>query len=268
MGMLPTDLAATIARAGVDPTAEPRPLQDALKSAIADRRGYVAWDVDHVDHVGWVVDLLAPASGQDRERFHGRTLEEALAWCLVWLMAEELSGGTFGACSPRPSPAATPTPAGPHLLLERRPRRRLPCRGRRHRPPQPDQPLARAQPDDQLLVAAGAVENRHHPPPTGVGGSGRPTTCSSAAPGIQPAKRGSDRWWARIRSAALAVATVASATVGARATTAGLQGVRALPLRRSLPVGASVLRAGPDPTISPVAGQCAAPPPNPPPAPH
>jgi len=88
--VIPADLAATIARAGVDPTAEPRPLQDALKSAIADRRGYAAWDVDHA---GWVVELLAP----ERERFHGRTLEEALAWCLVWLMAEELSGGTFGA---------------------------------------------------------------------------------------------------------------------------------------------------------------------------
>ena len=42
---------------------------------------------------GRVVGPLAP----DRERFHSRTLEEALAWCLVWLMAEELSGGAFDA---------------------------------------------------------------------------------------------------------------------------------------------------------------------------
>ncbi|CAA9548107.1 MAG: hypothetical protein AVDCRST_MAG19-552 [uncultured Thermomicrobiales bacterium] len=83
---VPADLAAAIARAGVDPTAEPRPLQDALRSAIADRRGYLAWDVDHA---GWVVQLLSP----DRERFHGRTLEEALAWCLVWLMVDELGVG-------------------------------------------------------------------------------------------------------------------------------------------------------------------------------
>ena len=85
---MPADLAAAIARAGVDPTAEPRPLQDALKRAIADRRGYVAWDVDHA---GWVVELLRP----ERERFHGWTLEEALALCLVWLPADEWGVRTF-----------------------------------------------------------------------------------------------------------------------------------------------------------------------------
>ena len=85
---LPADLAAAVAGAGVDPTAEPRPLRDALKAAIADRGGYVAWDVDHA---GWVVELLA----LDRERFYGRTLDEALAWCLVWLMVDELGVGGF-----------------------------------------------------------------------------------------------------------------------------------------------------------------------------
>lgn len=85
---LSPDLAAAVARAGVDPTAETRPLQDALWTAIADRRGYLEWDVDHA---GWVVELLSP----DRERFHGRTLEEALAWCLVWLMADEWGVGAF-----------------------------------------------------------------------------------------------------------------------------------------------------------------------------
>ena len=85
---LPADLATAVARAGVDPTAGPRQLQDALRRAIADRRGYVDWDVDHA---GWVVDLLSP----DRERFHGRTLEEALAWCLVWLMSDEWGIGAF-----------------------------------------------------------------------------------------------------------------------------------------------------------------------------
>ena len=48
----------------------------------------MAWDVDHA---GWVVDLLSP----DRQRFFGRTLEEALAWCLVWLMADEWGIGAF-----------------------------------------------------------------------------------------------------------------------------------------------------------------------------
>jgi hypothetical protein len=46
---LPADLTAAIARAGVDATAEPRLLQDALKGAIAERGGYVAWDVDRAE---------------------------------------------------------------------------------------------------------------------------------------------------------------------------------------------------------------------------
>ena len=85
--MLAADLAATIARAGVDPTLTDRALEDALRHAIADRRGYVAWDVDEV---GWRVELLRP----ERENFGGPTLATALAWCLVWLMRDELSGAT------------------------------------------------------------------------------------------------------------------------------------------------------------------------------
>jgi hypothetical protein len=77
---LPAGLAAAVARAGVNPTAEPRQLQDALKAAIADRRGSVEWDVDRA---GWIVELLRP----ERETFRGGTLEEALTWCLVWPMA-------------------------------------------------------------------------------------------------------------------------------------------------------------------------------------
>ena len=83
---LPRDLAAAVARAGVDPTAAPRALQDAPKATVTDRRGYVAWDVDHA---GWRVDLLLP----QRERFRGGTPEEALAWCLVWLLADEWGVG-------------------------------------------------------------------------------------------------------------------------------------------------------------------------------
>jgi hypothetical protein len=80
--MLPADLAATIARAGVDPTLSDRALVDALRGAIADRRSYVAWDVDEV---GWRVELLQP----ERECFDGQTLATALARCLVWLMRNE-----------------------------------------------------------------------------------------------------------------------------------------------------------------------------------
>jgi hypothetical protein len=46
------------------------------------------WDVDHA---GWVVTLSSP----DEQEFYGRTLEEALTLCLVWLMAPELGIGPF-----------------------------------------------------------------------------------------------------------------------------------------------------------------------------
>src|SRR5215213_8465920 len=85
--VLPQDLAGTVAYAGVDPTLEGRALQDALLREIATRRGYCWWDVDHA---GWVVTLDSP-----REQFYGRTLEEGLAWCLVWLMAPEIGVGPF-----------------------------------------------------------------------------------------------------------------------------------------------------------------------------
>ena len=85
--VLARDLAGTVAYAGVDPTLEGRALQDALRAAIATRGGYCWWDVDHA---GSVVTLDAP-----RETFYGRTLEEALAWCLVWLMAPEIGIGPF-----------------------------------------------------------------------------------------------------------------------------------------------------------------------------
>ncbi len=86
---LPADLAGTIARAGVDPTLGDRALVDALRGAIADRRGYVAWDVDEV---GWRVDLLRP----EAESFGGQTLAAALEWCPVWLMRDELDGAMVG----------------------------------------------------------------------------------------------------------------------------------------------------------------------------
>jgi hypothetical protein len=44
-----------------------------------------------VDHVGWMVML----DSSERQEFSGKTLEEALAWCLVWLMAPELGIGPF-----------------------------------------------------------------------------------------------------------------------------------------------------------------------------
>jgi len=38
-----------------------------------------------------VVTLHSP----EEQDFSGKTLEEALAWCLVWLMAPELEVGPF-----------------------------------------------------------------------------------------------------------------------------------------------------------------------------
>jgi hypothetical protein len=38
-----------------------------------------------------VVKLHSP----EEQDFYGKTLEEGLAWCLVWLMAPELGVGPF-----------------------------------------------------------------------------------------------------------------------------------------------------------------------------
>jgi hypothetical protein len=86
--VLAPDLACTVAYAGVDPMLEGCALLDAMRAAIAHRRGYCWWTVDHA---GWVVTLDSP----ERQEFSGRTLEEALAWCLVWLMAPEFGVDPF-----------------------------------------------------------------------------------------------------------------------------------------------------------------------------
>jgi hypothetical protein len=41
--------------------------------------------------VNWVVTLDSP----ERQALNGRTLEEALAWCLEWLMTPEIGNGPF-----------------------------------------------------------------------------------------------------------------------------------------------------------------------------
>ena len=84
----PAGAPGAVAQAGVDPTLEGRALQDALRRAIATRRGSCSWPVDHA---GWVVTLHSP----EEHDFYGKTLEEALAWCLVWLMAPEIGVGPF-----------------------------------------------------------------------------------------------------------------------------------------------------------------------------
>ena len=86
--ILAPDHACAVAQAGVDPPLEGRALPDALRRVIATRRGDCDWTVDHA---GWVVMLLSP----EEQTFSGMTLEEALAWCLVWLMAPEIGVGPF-----------------------------------------------------------------------------------------------------------------------------------------------------------------------------
>ena len=63
-------------------------MQDDLLSAIITRRDSCSWDVDHAS---WVVTFRSP----EKQDFSGKTLEEARAWCLVWLMAPELGVGPF-----------------------------------------------------------------------------------------------------------------------------------------------------------------------------
>ena len=80
---------ATLVSASERPVLAPhlaRALQDALRRAIALRRGYCSWDIDHAS---WVVTLHCP----EEQDYYGRTLEEALAWCLVWLRTPELGVG-------------------------------------------------------------------------------------------------------------------------------------------------------------------------------
>jgi hypothetical protein len=75
----------TVAQAGVDLTLEARNLHHALRRAIATRRGCCSWDIDHAS---WVVTLHSP----EEQDINGKTLEDALAWCLVWLMAKGTPG--------------------------------------------------------------------------------------------------------------------------------------------------------------------------------
>jgi hypothetical protein len=63
-------------------------LEDALCQASATRRGYCS---GIVDYASWVVTLHSP----EEQDSYGKTLEEGLAWCLMWLMAPEIGVGPF-----------------------------------------------------------------------------------------------------------------------------------------------------------------------------
>jgi hypothetical protein len=82
------DLAIAVATGGLDASLEGSAQQDALLSSIAAHRGSCSWTVDHAS---WVVTLHSP----EEHGFYGKTLEDALAWCLMWLMAPEIDVGPF-----------------------------------------------------------------------------------------------------------------------------------------------------------------------------
>jgi hypothetical protein len=77
--ILAPDLAGAVAQTGVDPTLESR----ARCPSPSDRHPprILSWDVDHA---GWVVTLHCP----EEQDSSGKTLEEVLAWRLMWLMAK------------------------------------------------------------------------------------------------------------------------------------------------------------------------------------
>lgn len=83
-----SDVAGAVDFAGMDPTLERRTQQDALRSPIADRHGNCDWTVDHAR---WGMTRYH----LEEQTFSGRTLEEGLAWRLVWLMRPELGIGPF-----------------------------------------------------------------------------------------------------------------------------------------------------------------------------
>jgi hypothetical protein len=76
----PPALVAELAEVGIDPTLEGPALCEALQRAIPSHRGSCTWQPIHT---GWVVTLHYP----ERRTFFGQSLEEALAWCLLWVIA-------------------------------------------------------------------------------------------------------------------------------------------------------------------------------------
>ena len=47
-----------------------------------------SWEIDHAN---WVVTLHS----LEEQTYYGKTLEEALTWCLVWFMVPEIGVGPF-----------------------------------------------------------------------------------------------------------------------------------------------------------------------------
>lgn len=87
---LPNDVALTLSSAGISTTLTDDELAAAIRSAIANRRGYLG-DITCTD-TGFRIELLSPA----RMVFEARSPELALAWCLIYLMGERGEIGVQG----------------------------------------------------------------------------------------------------------------------------------------------------------------------------
>ena len=75
----PADLAAALAEVGIDPMLNGPALCEALQRTIALQRGSCSWQPIYM---GWVVTLHYP----ERRTFFGQSLEDALTWCLLWVI--------------------------------------------------------------------------------------------------------------------------------------------------------------------------------------
>ena len=80
----PPSLETALTEAGIDPTLQGPARHEALQRAIALRHGCCTWKPIHL---GWVVSLHYP----EARTFFGPSLEDALAWCLLWVIDQQRS---------------------------------------------------------------------------------------------------------------------------------------------------------------------------------
>jgi len=76
------ELKAVLTAAGINPTLDGSALQVALQQSLAHRGNCCTWTPIHT---GWVVTLHYP----EVHSFFGVSLEDALAWCLLWVITRE-----------------------------------------------------------------------------------------------------------------------------------------------------------------------------------
>src|SRR3954453_14843646 len=88
-----------VVQASGDSTVDGGALQEALRVAVATRRGYCSWDVDHA---GWVVTLHSP----DEQDLSGRTPDEGTRVGLDVADGTAAGDGAVPGRRPRPRTSA------------------------------------------------------------------------------------------------------------------------------------------------------------------